>query len=76
MDQEIASVINRALFHQKAPAQVQIMNTKRNATGTMMAVTHKSAMAAITLIYRNTITIDACLGKPQTANLFNDDDSN
>jgi hypothetical protein len=55
MDQEIASAINRALFHQKAPAHVRIMNAKRNARGTIMAVTYQNAMAAMALMYRDVI---------------------
>jgi hypothetical protein len=31
MDLDVTSVINRALFHQKAPAHIRIMNAKRNA---------------------------------------------
>jgi hypothetical protein len=55
MDQEIASAINRALFHQKAPAHVRIMNAKRNARGTITAVTHQNATAAMALMYRDVI---------------------
>jgi len=43
MDQEIASAINRALFHQKAPAHIRIMNAKRNAQGAITAITHPNA---------------------------------
>jgi hypothetical protein len=35
MDQEIASAINRALFHQQAPAHIRIMNARSNATAEM-----------------------------------------
>jgi hypothetical protein len=55
MDQEIASAINRALFHQKAPAHIRIMNAKNNARGTITAITHQNATAAMALIYRDVI---------------------
>jgi len=55
IDQEIASAINRALFQQKAPAHVRIMNTKRYARGTITAVTHQNATAAMPLMYREVI---------------------
>jgi len=51
MDQEIASAINRALFHQKAPAHIRIMNAKRNAKGVITAITHPNATAEIALQY-------------------------
>ena len=52
MDQEIASAINRALFHQKAPAHIRIMNAKRNAKGAITAITHPNATAEMPLQYR------------------------
>ena len=55
MDQEIASAINRALFHQKAPAHIRIMNAKRNANGTITAITHPNATAEMALQYRDII---------------------
>jgi hypothetical protein len=55
MDQEIVSAINRVLFHQKAPAHIRIMNAKRNARGTITAITHQNATAAMALIYRDVI---------------------
>jgi len=55
IDQEIASAINIALFYQKAPAHVRIMNAKRNAKGTIMAITHQNATAAMTLAYHDVI---------------------
>jgi len=55
MDQEIASAINRALFHQKAPAHVRIMNAKRNPKGTITAITHQNATAAMALAYHDVI---------------------
>jgi hypothetical protein len=55
MDQEIATAINRALFHQKTPAQIWIMNAKRNARATITAITHQKATAAMAQIYRNVI---------------------
>jgi hypothetical protein len=38
IDQEIASAINRAVVHQKAPAHIRIMNAKRNAKGAFTAI--------------------------------------
>jgi hypothetical protein len=55
MHQEIASVINRALFHQKAPAHIRIMNAKSNAKGAITAITHLNATAEMALQYRNII---------------------
>ena len=55
MDQEIASAINRALFHQKAPAHIRIMNAKRNAKGAITAITHPNATADIALQNRDII---------------------
>jgi hypothetical protein len=55
MDQEIASAINRALFHQKAPAHVRIMNAKRNAKGAITAITHPNATAEMAMQYRDII---------------------
>jgi hypothetical protein len=55
MDQEIASAINRALFHQKAPAHIRIMNTKRNAKGAITAITHPNSTAEMALHYRDII---------------------
>jgi len=51
MDQEIASAINRALFHPKAPAHVRIMNARRKAKCTITAITHQNATAAMALAY-------------------------
>jgi hypothetical protein len=51
MDQEIASAINRALFHQKALAHIRIMNTKRNAKGAITAITHLNETAEMALQY-------------------------
>jgi len=50
-DQEIASVINGALFHQNALAHVRIMNAKRNAKGAIAAITHPNATAEMALQY-------------------------
>jgi len=55
MDQEIASAINRALFHQKAPAQIRIMSAKRNAKGAITPITHPNATAEMALQYRDII---------------------
>jgi hypothetical protein len=59
MDQEIASAINRARFHQKAPAHIRIMNAKRNAKGAITAITHPNATAEIALQYCDIITTAA-----------------
>jgi hypothetical protein len=55
MEHEISSAINRAHFHQKAPAHILIMNVKRNAMGTITAITHQQAPTAMALIYRDVI---------------------
>jgi hypothetical protein len=59
MDQAMVSAIKRALILQKAPAHVQIMNTHRLSRGTIKAVTHKNAMAAMALKYREIIITTA-----------------
>ena len=51
MDQEIASAIKRALFHQLAAAHIWIMNARRNAKGTITAITHQNATAEMALRY-------------------------
>jgi len=55
MDQEIASAINRALFHQQAPAHIRIMNARRNAKGAITAITHQNATAEMAMWYRDII---------------------
>jgi hypothetical protein len=55
MDQEIASAINRALFHQKAPADMRIMNARRNTNSGMTAITHPNVTAEMALQYRDII---------------------
>jgi hypothetical protein len=55
MDKEIASAINRALFHQKAPAHIRIMNARSNAKGAITAITHQNATAEMALRYSNII---------------------
>jgi hypothetical protein len=55
MDQEIASAINRVLFHQKAPAPIRIMIAKRNVSGMITAITQQNATAVMALIYRDVI---------------------
>ena len=40
MVQDIASAINRALFHQNAPAHIKIMNVTWDAKGVITAITH------------------------------------
>jgi hypothetical protein len=55
MDQEIASAINRALFHQQAPAHIRIINARRNAKGVIMAITHQNGTAEMAMQYRDII---------------------
>jgi hypothetical protein len=55
MEREVAAAINRALYHQKAPAHIRIMNTKRNAQGVITAITHPNATAEMALQYRDII---------------------
>jgi hypothetical protein len=55
MDQEIVSAINRALFHQQAPAHIRIMNARRNAKCVITAITHQNATAEMTMEYRDII---------------------
>jgi len=55
MNQEIASPINRALFHQQAPAHIGIMNARRNAKGAMPAIRHQNATAEMAMRYRDFI---------------------
>jgi len=59
IDQEIPSVINRALFHQKAPAHVRIMNATRNAKCAITAIKHPNATAEMAMRYRNIIIMAA-----------------
>ena len=55
MDPEISSAINRALFHQKAPAHIWIMKAKCNAKGSITTITDQDAMAAMALAYPDVI---------------------
>jgi len=55
MDQEIGSGINRALFHQQAPAHIRIMNARRNVKGPITAITHQNATAEMAMQYRDII---------------------
>lgn len=59
MDQEIASAINRELFHQQAAAQILIMNARRYAKGAITAITHQNATAPMTMQYRDMIMTTA-----------------
>jgi len=59
MVQEIASAINRALFHQQAPAHIRIMNARRNEKGAITAITHQNATAEMALQYRDIIVTAA-----------------
>jgi hypothetical protein len=53
MDQEIASVSNRALFHPKALAHIRSMDGKMNAKGAITAITHANGTAEMALHYRD-----------------------
>jgi len=55
MDLEIAWVINRAHFHQKAPAHSQMLNAMRNGKGVITAIDHQNATAVMALAYREVI---------------------
>jgi hypothetical protein len=55
MDQEIASAINKGLFHQQAPAHVRIINGRRNAKGAITAITYQNAMVEMAMQYRDII---------------------
>jgi hypothetical protein len=55
MVQEIATVINRALFHQMAPVHIRIINAKRNVRRGITGITHQLAAVAMGPIYRNLI---------------------
>jgi hypothetical protein len=55
MHQAIGSVINRGLFHHKAPAHIRIMNAKRNTKGAITAFMLPNASAEMALQYRDTI---------------------
>jgi len=59
MDHEIASVINRALFHQQAPAHIRIMNARRNVKGATTAISHQNATAEMAMQYRDIIIMAA-----------------
>jgi hypothetical protein len=59
MDQEIASAINRALFHQQAPAHIRIMKARRNAKGAIMAIRHQNTTAEMAMRYREVIVTAA-----------------
>jgi hypothetical protein len=60
MNQEIVSAINRALFHQKAPADTWIMNIKKNTNGAITAITHQHVTAAMALVPCEYIINAAC----------------
>ena len=55
IDEEIASAVDRALFQQQEPAHIQIMNARRNAKGTITAITHQNATAEMALLYEDII---------------------
>jgi len=51
INQGIVSAINRALFHQQAPAPNEIMNARRNAKVAITAITKQDATAEMALPY-------------------------
>jgi len=58
-DQAIASAIDRALFHQQAPARFRIVKASRNTKGAMMAITHQNTTAKMALLYCDIIITTA-----------------
>jgi len=59
MDQEIASAINRALFHQQPPAHIRMMNARFDAKRAITAIAHQNATAEMALRYRDIIIMAA-----------------
>jgi hypothetical protein len=59
MDQEIALAITRAFSHQKAPADIRIMNAKRNAKAAITAIMYPNATAEMALQYHDIVTTAA-----------------
>jgi hypothetical protein len=55
MAQEIALAINRALFYQKTPAHIRIMNAQRNGNGAITVITHVNATAEMAQQHRDII---------------------
>jgi len=53
MDEEIPSAVNRALFHQQAPAHVRMRNVRRNPRGTIITITHPNATEEMALLYQD-----------------------
>jgi hypothetical protein len=51
MDKEIPCAINRALWHQQAPAHIRIMNGRRNAKGAIPAIAHLNLTGEMTMRY-------------------------
>jgi hypothetical protein len=59
IDQEIASAINRVLFHQKAPAHIRLMNAKRNSEGRITVIMQHYATVEMAMSDRYIIIIAA-----------------
>jgi hypothetical protein len=55
MVQDIASVINRLLFHQEALANIRILKVRRNPNGAINAITHQNATPEISMQCRDMI---------------------
>jgi hypothetical protein len=55
MHEEIATAVIRALFQPPSTAVVWIMNARRNAQGTITAITHPNTTADMALLYRDII---------------------
>jgi len=55
MDQEIASAMNRGLFHQEAPADISIRNAWRNMKGAITSITSQNATVEMAMRYCNII---------------------
>jgi len=58
-DQPILSAINRALFHQQAPAYSRIMNARKNSKSAIQAIRHQNSTAEIALQYHDIISTTA-----------------
>jgi len=59
MDRQIASAINRAVFHLQTPAHIRILEMRRNAKGTITRFTNQNATAEMALQYRDIIITTA-----------------
>jgi len=58
-DEDIVSAINRALIYQQALVHIWIINMRRNAKGTITAITHQNATAEMALLYQDSMIMAA-----------------